>query len=326
MKFIYEDERTMQSLEKWANHTKIYTASYYFWNQGTDKQKTGLGLFQSLLYQIFRSAPGLITPIYRDRLHHEVWEMADLIDIFKQIAQQTSLDTKFCFFIDGLDEYDGEEKDIIRLLQELSSSKNIKICVSSRPGRQYERVLPGGDSDRTVDIARFTKGDMQQYIDTHLQGCTNWRKLAKDNPTCQEIIQEISARAAGVWLWVSLVTADIVKEAERNEDAATLRKIVDEFPSDLQDYFARIIRRIPKFHREEMAQIFLVAVEELQPLPLYAFALLEEERKNSNYAIMAPIKPIYEADISLRYSVIKIASEIDVVISSLLTMNYILCS
>ncbi|KAJ8126063.1 hypothetical protein O1611_g7575 [Lasiodiplodia mahajangana] len=279
MKFIFENERTNQSLRKWADKAKLYTASYYFWNQGTDKQKTGIGLFQSLLYQILRSAPDLITPIHQDRLHHEVWEMEDLIDIFKQIARRTSLDTKFCFFIDGLDEYDGDEKDIIRLLQELLSSKHIKICASSRPGRQYESVLP--------------------------RGCANWRKLAAADPTCQDILHELSARAGGVWLWVSLVTADIIKEAERNEEVATLRKIVDEFPADLHEYFARMIRRIPKLHREEMAQTFLVAVEELQPLPLYAFALLEKERKNSRYAIDSSIKPIKEADVRPSYPALK---------------------
>ncbi|KAI1283986.1 hypothetical protein F5Y07DRAFT_96079 [Xylaria sp. FL0933] len=303
MKFVAQSEHTVQSLEKWADKAKLYTASYYFWNQGTEKQKTGVGLFQSLLYQILRSAPELITYVYRTRLHHEVWEMEDLIGIFKRIAQQTSLDTKFCFFVDGLDEYDGEEKDIIRLLQELSSSKHIKICASSRPGRQYESILPR--DGHTFDIARFTKGDMERYIDTRLQSCTNWRHLAATDPVCQDILNELSARAGGVWLWVSLVTADIIKEAEKNEEVATLRRIVDEFPADLHKYFERMIKRIPRFHQEEMAQIFLIAVEGLQPLPLYAFALLAQERKSTNYAIYTPITPISKTDIKPRYPALK---------------------
>ncbi|KAI0455070.1 hypothetical protein F5B21DRAFT_212695 [Xylaria acuta] len=306
MKFVYENQRTAQSLEKWADKAKLYQASYYFWNQGTEKQKSGIGLFQSLLYQILRSAPHLIPSIHQDRLHHEVWEMEDLNVIFQRIARQSGLDTKFCFFIDGLDEYDGDEKDIIGLLQALSISEHIKICASSRPGRQYESFLPKGD--RKFDIARFTKGDMKRYIDTHLQDSINWRNLATSDLTrhcCQDILNEISVRAGGVWLWVSLVTADIVKEADKNEEVATLRKIVDEFPDDLHEYFKRIITRIPKLHREEMAQTFLVTVEELQPLPLYAFTLLEKERGNSHYTIDAPIRPISEAELMPKYSAMK---------------------
>jgi hypothetical protein len=146
---------------------------------------------------------------------------------------------------------------------------------------------------------------MRRYIETHLQASTNWRSLVASDPACQDIINEISARAGGVWPWVSLVTNDIAKEAEKNEEVATLRKIVDEFPDDLHDYFERIIKRIPKLHREEMAQTFLVAVEELHPLPLYTFALLEEERKDSDYAIDAPIKPISDAEVEPRYSALK---------------------
>ncbi|RYP08545.1 hypothetical protein DL765_008750 [Monosporascus sp. GIB2] len=303
MKYVYENPRTARTLEKRAGTGKLYTASYYFWNQGTEMQKSGIGLFQSLLYQILKSAPDLILSVCHDRLDHEVWEMEDLNDIFKRIARQTELHAKYCFFIDGLDEYDGEEKDIIQLLQALSISGHIKICASSRPGRQYENFLRS--YDRTFDIAHFTKEDMKRYIDTRLQASTNWRSLVASDPACQDIINELSARARGVWLWVSLVTDDIVKEAEKNEEVATLRKIVDECPDDLHDYFERIINRIPKLHREEMAQTFLVVVEELQPLPLYAFALLEEERRNSDYAIDAPIKPIYEAEVEPRYSALK---------------------
>ncbi|KAI0555886.1 hypothetical protein F4679DRAFT_578007 [Xylaria curta] len=303
MKFAYEDQRTTQSLKKWAGKAKLYRASYYFWNQGTEKQKSGIGLFQSLLYQILRSAPDLIPSIYQDRLHHEGWEIEDLNDMFKCIARQTSLGTKFCFFIDGLDEYDGDEKDVIRLLQEISISEHIKICASSRPGRQYESFLPRGD--RRLDIARYTKGDMKRYIDTQLQASENWRNLAVSDTTCQDIVNEISARAGGVWLWVALVTTDVIKEADKNEKVTTLRKIVDEFPDDLQEYFERIIKRIPKLHREEMAQTFFVTMEELQPLPLYAFTLLEEERVNSNYAIEAPIAPIFEAAVKTKYPALK---------------------
>ncbi|KAH8759553.1 hypothetical protein F5882DRAFT_479407 [Hyaloscypha sp. PMI_1271] len=303
MKFVYENQRTTQGLEKWAGTAKLYTASYYFWNQGTEMQKSGIGLFQSLLYQILKSAPDLITSVCQDRLDHEVWEMEDLNDIFKQIARHPKLNAKFCFFVDGLDEYDGEEKDIIKLLQALSISRHIKICASSRPGRQYESFLRS--YGRTFDIAHFTKGDMRRYIETHLQASTNWRSLVASDPACQDIINEISARAGGVWLWVSLVTNDIAKEAEKNEEVATLRKIVDEFPDDLHDYFERIIKRIPKLHREEMAQTFLVVVEELHPLPLYTFALLEKERKDSDYAIDAPIKPISDAEVEPRYSALK---------------------
>lgn len=262
-------------------------------------QKSGRGLFQSLLYQILRSAPDLIIPTCKDRLGHEVWEMEDLREVYQRMAQQTGLDAKFCFFIDGLDEYDGEEKDIIQLLQMLSAVPHIKICVSSRPGRQYENLLRL--NDRTIDIAKFTKEDMKKYISRNLEASVGWQRLLQSEPTCQEIIYELSIRAGGVWLWVFLVTKDIVKEADKSEGISTLRRIVNEFPDDLYEYFERMIERIPKLHREEMAQIFLVSTEAREPLPLYAFALLQREAENDNYAIDALIRPLTWEEVESEY-------------------------
>lgn len=42
----------------------------------------------------------------------------------------------------------------------------------------------------------------------------------------------------------------------------------------------------------------------LQPLPLYAFGLLEEERRNSNYAIDTPIEPMSRAMAQPRYQAV----------------------
>ncbi|KAJ3572627.1 hypothetical protein NPX13_g4985 [Xylaria arbuscula] len=303
MKFIAENERTTKSLRKWARTSKLCTAEFYFWNQGTEMQKSSHGLFQSLLYQILRSTPDLIIPACKDRLSHEVWEMRELHEAYQTIAQQTKSNARFCFFIDGLDEYEGEEKEVVQLLQTLSTIPHVKICASSRPGRQYESFLRRGS--RTLDIASFTQEDMRKYVDKHLQSSTQWQKLAKTERACQDIIYNISTRASGVWLWVFLVTRDIIKEVDKSEGVATLRKIVDEFPPDLYHYFKRIIERIPRLHREEMAQIFLITLETRSPLPIYAFALLAKEAEDEDYAIRAPMKPVRREDIVSEYPTMK---------------------
>ncbi|KAI1362569.1 hypothetical protein F5Y08DRAFT_311690 [Xylaria arbuscula] len=299
MKSIVENERTNESLRKWAGTSKLYTSEFYFWNQGTEMQKSGHGLFQSVLYQILRSTPDLIIPASKDRLGHEVWEMKELREAYQAIAQQTKSDAKFCFFIDGLDEYGGEEKEVVQLLQALSTVQYIKICASSRPGRLYESFLP--HSGRRIDIANFTKEDMQTYVDANLRSSMKWQELVRTEPACQYIISEISTRAKGVWLWVFLVTRDIIKEADKGEGVTTLRRIVNEFPDDLHTYFERIIERIPKLHREEMAQILLIILEATVPLPVYAFTLLAKEAENEDYALNAPIRPLTHKEMMSGY-------------------------
>jgi hypothetical protein len=304
MKSIFENPNTTECLKKWAEDSTLHQASFYFWNQGTDMQKSGVGLFQSLLYQILRSTPDLIQSVCTRRLHHEPWTMKELHDTFKRIEHETRLDAKYCFFVDGLDEYDGDEADVVQLLKALSISGRIKICVSSRPGRQYEDFLH--QDHRTFDISHYTRDDMRRHVDESLRTSSNWNDLVVSNPTsCQEIIEEISARANGVWLWVSLVTGDIVKEADKNEKIETLRDILAQTPEDLEEYFQIMIEKIPKRHRQDMARIFLLAVEEVQPLPLYAFALLEKEKEDIDHALNSRIEPINETDILLEYPALK---------------------
>lgn len=299
MKFASEHENTLRTLKKWADPAKLFTASYYFWNQGFEMQKSQLGLFRSLLYQILRVAPSLIPHVCPDRLNHEVWEISDLKKTFQRIAAQTILDTKFCFFIDGLDEYDGEEEEVVELITFLSSSSNIKICASSRPRSIFEEFF--SDRSRTLIIHNFTYEDMKGYVRQKLYGNEKFRHLKASDPACEEIVTLISTRAQGVWLWVFLVSRDLVHAINRDEDLAMLQKIVHQFPPDLKTYFERIIQGIKPEYREEMAQIFMITIDQVQPLPLFAFSLLDKEKTDPDYALKALISPISDLDLSPTY-------------------------
>jgi hypothetical protein len=230
--------------------------------------------------------------------------MEELHDTFKRIEQETRLNAKFCFFVDGLDEYEGEEKDVTQLLKTLSMSGRIKICASSRPGRQYEAFLQR--QSRAFDIAHFTRTDMRRHVTQSLQQSDNWQALVLSNRVlCEKIVEEISVRANGVWLWVSLVTNDIVQEADKHETIESLYEIVAQTPEDLEKYFEVMIGKISKRHRDDMARIFLTVVDEVQPLPLYAFALLEQEKTNSSWVLNSPIEPLEEQKIEIEYYALK---------------------
>ena len=299
MKYISEDPRTTRSLEKWASPSKLYTASYFFWNQGYELQKNQVGLFQSLLYQILKSAPDLIPLVIPDRVQHEEWEVEELKAIFERIASQTELNVKYCFFIDGLDEYNGAEEEVVEMLTFLSASDSIKICASTRPRSIFERFF--SNTARTFDIARFTKADMMQHVQEELNENENFRRLRSTELRSEEILELIAELAQGVWLWVFLVTRDLKLAVNRDEGIDMMRRIILQFPTDLEEYFERIINSIRPQYLEEMSRIFLITVDELQPLPLYAFSLLEQERQDPDYAIKAPIKEINDGHVQAKY-------------------------
>ncbi|KAF1829437.1 hypothetical protein BDW02DRAFT_165100 [Decorospora gaudefroyi] len=303
MKFASGDPRTIESLKRWAASAKLCTASYYFWNQGYEMQNSQHGLFQSLLYQVLKAAPALIPIVCLERFGHEEWEIDEVEATLRRVATQEELDVKFCFFIDGLDEYDGAEEEVVEMLKFLSTSEHIKICVSTRPRSVFEDFFQ--KETRTFEISNFTKAGMRQHVHQRLLRNEKFQRLASQDPRCETLDTVIADLAQGVWLWVFLVTRELVQAVNRNEGFNMLWKTVHQFPSDLEAYFERIIKAVRPQYLEEMSQIFLVTVDELQPLPLFAFSQLERERSNPDYAVEAPIQPVRDSDLSEQYPTMK---------------------
>jgi hypothetical protein len=291
MKFASQHSATVDALKTWAQPAEPYYSSFYFWNQGYDMQKSQKGLLQSLVYQILRKFPDIIADVVPEGLDLSNWETPILKATLLKIVDLASLPVKFCFFIDGLDEYDGDEEDLVDLLDPLSKSPRIKLCVSSRPRPVLDEAYQ--HCRQTLVIQDFTKEDMKRHVRIKLQANHKFRKLQQASGfECDGIMTQIAEQAHGVWLWVSLVTHSLDQAVNRDEGISKLQDILHKFPPSLEKYFEHIIRGIDPSYKEEMAQIFLITVEEVQPLPLFAFSLLERERADPDYAVVTPTTPL----------------------------------
>ena len=123
---------------------------------------------------------------------------------------------------------------------------------------------------------------------------------------CKSIVDDILGWADGVWLWVFLVTHQLVRQVERNESLTMLRKIKVSFPADLEKFFVRIIEKADDLLTKQMAQTFLVTVDELQPLPLMRLdSARERERENPEYAVWEAIRPLEEDALLAQYEIWK---------------------
>lgn len=295
MKQAFDHPDTVRGLNKWAGSADLCMASYYFWNQGFEMQKSQVGLLQSLLYQILKSLPNLIPQIVSKRLNYELWDLRDLRTAFDLVVSQSSLTTRFCFFIDGLDEYNGEEEDIAKFLRSMSKSQNIKICASSRPRSIFDEML--WSTKFMLQVQDFTKPDMETYVRKRFrENRLFWQLEEVPETEARALMNQIANQANGVWLWVYLVTRDLIHASNRHESFAKLQEILEGFPEDLEAYFTLIISRVKPAFRDEMARIFLITLQEVQPLPLFAFSLLEKEALDLGYATKAETKPITQQE------------------------------
>ncbi|KAH7138017.1 hypothetical protein B0J11DRAFT_475230 [Dendryphion nanum] len=289
MKHLSKHKKTLSTLAKWAGTDTLATASFYFWNAGSSMQKSKTGLLQSLLYQVIAACPSVNlfhSSLFRNKFSESIgyWKRSELIDTLKEFAQLSSLPVKFCLFINGLDEYKGEEQDIIELLQDFATSPNIKICASSRPRTAFWNAFH--DSRWKLKVEDFTRDDMRKYTHDLLNENPSFQKFTIQNR--ERIQRQISKKAEGVWLWVYLVIRDLLRDLAGDEDYDHLQTRMDSFPSDLHAYFKVMMERIDKIHRQETARIFLVALEAVSPLPILSLPYIRMEISNPDYVYQIP--------------------------------------
>jgi hypothetical protein len=283
MKFAIRNEKTTQMLSKWASGRQLHVAHFFFWNSGFDMQKSQRGLLQSLLVQICRIQPDLVTSLCPDHKPNEPWGVGELKVAFSKLQDESLSSLAFCFFIDGLDEYDGVESEIIDVLQSLSKVSHVKICASSRPWTAFNKAFT--DTGKKLFVQRHTLEDMKIYVHGMLEENVDFQRLAAEDSRCLSLVPEIADRANGVWLWVYLVVKDLTRDIEGNENYDFLKRRLDAVPSGLEKYFEKIMSRIDDIHKEETAQIFLLIIESVQPPPLLTFELLRTERRDPDFAL-----------------------------------------
>ncbi|RBA15689.1 hypothetical protein FPRO05_12296 [Fusarium proliferatum] len=206
----------------------------------------------------------------------------ELQDIFRLVSEKSRTsshpDIKFCFFVDGLDEYMGQSHEIAQAVQELSDTPNIKLGVSSRPWNTFEAAF-GHDEKALLRVHEHNREDIRRYVHEILGQHRSFKQLVLENQEYQRVLHKIVSKAKGMFLWVFLVVRNM-KESLPNEDTVKMmERIVDDFPSELEDYFGRMLDIIvPRYH-EASSRILLGVMESntLIPLTLVAHILPEEE-------------------------------------------------
>lgn len=304
MEFIRRNTRTKQALQTWANPTKVFIASHYFWSSGTPLQRSYGGLLRSILFEIFSQISTIIAPICRNEpwcpedagsvrkapILPE-WSEATLTNCLMRLATADNLPVafKFCFLIDGLDEYDGHVNgermdylDMCRKLSEPTASARIKICVSSRPSINVLSDQLGGDSSRVLDVQDLTAHDIQhcardKLIDLH------WTRLAltsgkTQSQMIQSLVEQIHLQSHGVFLWVHLVVGLLREGLTDGDSFEQLQKRLEGLPSDLEPFFQRILEGVGSSYHQEMARFLRIALEaRFSPLPFGIYTAHRDE-------------------------------------------------
>ncbi|KAL9116472.1 MAG: hypothetical protein Q9187_007003 [Circinaria calcarea] len=305
MKFVTDQPQTLRALSIWSYPKPAVIARHFFWSAGTPMQKSWQGLLQTLLYGIFRQLPDLIESTCTERwpktikqLNHDEWHLPELRKILQRIANQEKLTAKFCFFIDGLDEFEGDYLEFCDVLQTLSRSPHIKLCVSSRPWNVFEDFF-GRDVSSKLYMNRLTRKDIRSYAEDRHQEHPRWKELMIEIRNAEWLVDQITERAAGVFLWVFLVTRLLRNGLTEYDSFSDMRRRLENIPTDLEMFFKQILESVEPFYHEKMATTLQIALAAGQPAPIAIYKFHDEEYEDKNNALKLPLQPMDAKQVTL---------------------------
>ncbi|KAF9070666.1 hypothetical protein BDP27DRAFT_1323229 [Rhodocollybia butyracea] len=315
MRFIYDHPTTTEQLRVWAGAKPLAMAGFFFWTSGSPEQRSQTGLVRYLLFQLLQQHRELIPTVFaelwkscwnattKERIQMSLaWSLAQLMESLKLLLRHASRKTRICLFIDGLDEFDGDHKEIIQLFRDIVNS-DTKVCLSSRPWLVFEASF---DSIPSLRLQDLTFNDMARYVNDNLRKDARIRRILKKEPSV-ELVSELAKRADGVFLWVTLVTGILVKQFEAGDTVSHLSRRLRILPTDLDDLFRYMLFDARDASEiKDMSQVFqLIRAREVvsdftrndnsASLTIYALALADEE--SLKLALKVPIQRVSDEEL-----------------------------
>ena len=255
------------NVRKSMRNTIVVT--FFFNARGGDLEKSTLGMYRSLLFQIFKAIPDLqkiLDPIesIASQGGSYPWREDNLKALFETAIRSLGQHSLTCF-IDALDECEeGQIRDLVAFLEQLGqiatlSQTRFHVLLSSR---HYPHVSIRNGIEMTLQDQEGHTQDIVKYLISEL-------KVGRGAQT-DKIKEEILERSSGIFLWVALVVQILNKEYDHGRGHA-LRKRLREIPDGLDKLFEDILMRDQE-NKEDLLlclQLILYARRPLKREELY---------------------------------------------------------
>ena len=261
-------------------------ASHFFHFAGGSLERSIAGMLRSLLCQILeqKQSEGSTYLPREIFLHNQKnlgnewdWNVRDLTDCLISAVSNPERGS-FVFFIDALDECDGDQRvlvDTLELLivEALSSGQVLRLAISCRPRSDLDvkssHVIRLEDENSQA-ISAFTRQSLKLNITS---GSNN------ESLYLQPLVREITEKANGVFLWVCLVVKELQVNCKDHVSTKYTSQALQHLPNDLDSLYTHLLKRISQeanFERTRKAlQWILLAVEPLSLLEIHEVMHIE---------------------------------------------------
>ncbi|OCL07598.1 purine and uridine phosphorylase [Glonium stellatum] len=219
-----------------------FIMSFFFNARGEEIEKSSLGMYRSLLFQLLSQLPDLqdvfdfARPSVSNNSDFYVWDIETTKNIFEHAIKGIGQRRVTCF-IDALDECDEDQvREMVSFFEQLgqlavSSQSRFHVCFSSR---HYPHITIDKSIQLILEGQEGHQQDIANYLHSEL-------KIGRSR-LAEEIKAGVLERASGIFLWVVLVVQMLRKEYDRGR-LHGLKKRLDEIPNGLHELFKDILTR-----------------------------------------------------------------------------------
>lgn len=215
------------------------------------------GLLRSLLLQVLEQTPGPENEIRRleenfGRGKADTLASSILKETFVNALVQTP--ENLCILVDGLDEFSGNMQELLTFFLKFPSRTNtghlLKICLASRPHPVIDLAL--GDF-LGLQMQDHNGSAIKRYAFTTMESLG---VAAHDRSWLKRFSADMAKKAEDVFLWARFAVTEVINGYAEGEDTDELEQRLEVLPSDMEEFYANIFRRMTSRDRGEARLLF----------------------------------------------------------------------
>lgn len=275
-----------ENIDREPNASSSIVAHYFYTFRGTKLESTHENMLRSILHSILQQDEFTFYIFQQEfrkfqKANCSKWPYLSLKRILSSFAEYPS--TKPLYLIlDAVDESEEDDRRrIIQIICQLCSTRNrckIKAFLASRPvaeltQRNVHHIIM--QDENKGDISRYAK----DFLHTDLQM----------SEKIHEATDYITENAQGVFVWVSLVKAELLSCIEKGRPDAEILQCLNALPRDLKDMYTFMFHRLED-NKPEVIQdgikLFRLLLFALRPLTVLELrdALIPDDDNPSHEA------------------------------------------
>ncbi|KAE8136587.1 hypothetical protein BDV38DRAFT_283799 [Aspergillus pseudotamarii] len=273
-----------------TRETSSIVAGYFASRIGDLLEKSTQGLIRTVLLQILpkhRVMLADLVHIYETRRAQQgtswQWTTEELLG-FMEVHLIKTGGTTFYIFVDGLDECaEDDARDLVSYFRKLTlsaaaSGGNVNVCLSSR---YYPNIAASLCPEIMVESEN--EADIRHYVNAWL-----FKDREFDPVTKKSFATDIIRSASGIFLWASLVVAQLNEDWDKGRSEQTMRDRVRQCPGKINEKYAKLFEEVLDEDVDETYRFWRCMIFAARPLNLAEF------RHLFTFSVQSPPKSLAE--------------------------------